>query len=131
MLIEAGANINAQDKNGETPLKNALDNKDVKSIKFLLERGADVNSHWNFGESFRQNPLYSAVNIGNIEAVKLLLDYGADRDIVIKDGREKSLQTPLMIAQEKNHTDVVELLQNYKGNNVVTFHGVKFQRVID
>jgi ankyrin repeat protein len=53
MMIDAGANLNVQDKNGNTPLHNAarFGNEEIADI--LIEAGADVNilnnagKHWD------------------------------------------------------------------------------------
>lgn len=41
-LLDAGAEINAQDKNGATPLHRAVRTRSAAAVKYLLERGADA-----------------------------------------------------------------------------------------
>ena len=41
LLLNAGAEINAQDKNGATPLHRAVRTRCAAAVQFLLERGAD------------------------------------------------------------------------------------------
>src|SRR5262245_16331030 len=41
-LLDAGAEINAQDKNGASPLHRAVRTRCAAAVKFLLERGADA-----------------------------------------------------------------------------------------
>lgn len=41
VLLKAGASINAQDKNGATPLHRAVRTRCAAAVKFLLEAGAD------------------------------------------------------------------------------------------
>lgn len=40
LLIEKGADVNAKDKNGNTPLKNALSHGKTEIAEFLREAGA-------------------------------------------------------------------------------------------
>src|SRR5262249_19807146 len=41
-LLDAGAGINTQDKNGASPLHRAVRTRCAAAVKFLLERGADA-----------------------------------------------------------------------------------------
>jgi hypothetical protein len=41
-LLDAGAEINAQDKNGATPLHRAVRTRCATAVKYLLERGSDA-----------------------------------------------------------------------------------------
>ena len=41
LLLDAGAEINAQDKNGATPLHRAVRTRCAAAVKCLLDRGAD------------------------------------------------------------------------------------------
>ena len=73
-LIAAGANVNAADEYGETPLTLACANGDVPLVESLLKAGADPKvARWN-GET----ALMIAAGAGSVEEVKLLLDHGAD-----------------------------------------------------
>jgi ankyrin repeat protein len=75
MLVEAGADIEAADANGITPLINAILNHSVVNVnrtgqsdhlkiaQYLIEAGANVNVQDWYG----QTPLYAAVDIRNLE----------------------------------------------------------------
>lgn len=65
-LLAAGANPNAPNRSGQTPL--AANNGGVEMARLLLEKGADVNA---------SNPLMAAVGKGDLALVKLLLERGA------------------------------------------------------
>ncbi|MCC6005835.1 MAG: ankyrin repeat domain-containing protein [Thermofilum sp.] len=100
-LLEKGADPNARDSSGWTPLHTAVTHGHVNVAKLLIEYGADVNAKtlrgWtplHFASAFRM-PLF----------VKLLLEKGADVNAKDKDGA-----TPLHFAASKGYLDIVELL---------------------
>ena len=41
-LLDAGSDINAQDKNGATPLHRAVRTRSAAAVKYLIERGGDM-----------------------------------------------------------------------------------------
>jgi ankyrin repeat protein len=51
VLLEAGANVNAVDRDGSTPLLNAIRSEKVESARLLLDAGADVTARTRAGES--------------------------------------------------------------------------------
>ena len=97
--IESGADVNAKNNNGNTPLCVASSNEHIEIVKLLLEYGADVNAKNNYGST----PLYLASECGHTEIVKLLLEYGAD----------VNEYTPLYWASYKGHAEIVKLLLEY------------------
>jgi len=74
MLVEAGADVNAKDSDGWTPLYWAISEEKVDNAKILIEVGADVNSKSIDGNS----PLREAIFQGNVKLVSLLIKHGAD-----------------------------------------------------
>jgi ankyrin repeat protein len=94
LLLAYGADVNAMDNTGSTPLCEAA-NKDVAEL--LLAHGADVN-----GRSNLWPPLHSAALHGHKDVVELLLAHGVDVNV-----RDKGGATPLHMAGSK---DVGELL---------------------
>jgi hypothetical protein len=86
LLADAGANVNARDSDGNTPLHETF-LTDVE--KELLERGADVNARNKDGET----PIFT--NVDN-EAIPLFIERGADLTI-----RNNNGQTVMEAAQEK------------------------------
>ena len=103
-LLRKGADVNAKEFNGYTPLMWAVAHTGhVEIVKVLLEKGADVSVR---GKSKNETPLGIASHFGGLEIVRLLLDKGADITAKDNDG-----STPLMLATRRNHKAVVALLR--------------------
>jgi ankyrin repeat protein len=75
-LIEDGYNINAQDKNGWTPLHFAAQEGSVEVSKFLIKSGANVHIKDDIGNT----PLWVATmnSHKDDEVIKLLANSGSD-----------------------------------------------------
>ena len=86
----------------------------IEILKILLEaEGIDVNENLNIWGEIDHHcntpPLYSACKNGHLEAVKLLLNVkGID---VNKKSYKNNGESPLDIAEEKNHNEIAQLLQ--------------------
>ena len=76
LLGQAGANVNARDSLGNTPLHDTV-SLDVQEE--LLKLGADVNAQNNSG----QTPLFT---VGNYDAIPLFIKHGADPTLQNKKG---------------------------------------------
>lgn len=83
LLLDNGANIEAQDNDGKTPLFVAAEKGNVATLKLLLEAGAKVD-HIETG--FGMTPLQWASDNGRLEIVKHLLAAGADVNAVDNRG---------------------------------------------
>ncbi|KAF5338867.1 hypothetical protein D9758_015555 [Tetrapyrgos nigripes] len=113
LLIEEGANINAQGGKYGTPLLAAVSMQNKDTVKLLLEKGADVNAQGgNYG-----TPLQAALFKGYDEIVKLLFENGAD---VNAQGGEYG--TALQAALCMGYEDIARLLLE-KGADVNAQHG--------
>src|SRR5690606_9083598 len=75
LLLEAGAEVDAPNADGQTTLMLAARTGSVEVAKRLLARGADVNARELWRE---QTALMWAADGGFAELAKLLLDHGAD-----------------------------------------------------
>ncbi|HJR69689.1 MAG TPA: ankyrin repeat domain-containing protein, partial [Gammaproteobacteria bacterium] len=100
-LIAEGADVNAAQGDGTTPLHWAAYRLDADLVERLLERGANANTANRFGA----RPLSEAAKAANAEIVGLLLEAGAEVDAVNADG-----QTALMLAARTGSTEVASAL---------------------
>ena len=84
-LLEGGADPNARDEDGSTPLHRAAGyNKDPAIISVLLKAGADPKTRDEWG----QTPLHEAARSnGNPEVITALLEAGADPQAQDESGR--------------------------------------------
>lgn len=84
-LLGAGASVNVQNQDGDTPLMSAIGNRDIALM--LLDSGANVKLVNNGGET----ALMYASGQHRTGMIKVLVDKGADINAKNKQG-----QTPLM-----------------------------------
>lgn len=92
-----------------TTLFAAADRGDLDMVKFLVERGANLEIASEGGSyAYEWSPIYAAVVSGHEEIVKYLLDHGANPNHGRNTGR-----TPLHAAAEKGHLRVVQYLVDH------------------
>ena len=139
LLLEHGADATAQDNNGWTPLHLASQNGHEDIALALLEHGADANAQDVEGWT----PLHQASGGGYVEVTRLLLEHRANTcqdlykssspdlksghgdvdipktlleyDVEAADAKDKSW-TPLHLASQEGHLEVVRLLVDSGGN---------------
>lgn len=109
-LAGLGANLNIEDKRGQTLLTHAISKSEPHLIKTLLEVGADPDQA---APSFGSSPLPMALTENQPTIAQLLLQYGASPNTVNNDG-----QSALHIAVAKRDEALVTLLLERKGIEV-------------
>ena len=101
--------INAQTKDGKTPLYVACENRKPQAVEALLEQGADTKlSESHFGLT----PLHIACLVGDTLTVQRMLNRGA-KDI---NGQSSDGSTPLFLAACVGHVDIIRLLLDWGGD---------------
>ncbi|CAI0652615.1 unnamed protein product [Colletotrichum noveboracense] len=101
LLLDANADLEAEDGNGETPLTMAASKGHDGVLQLLIDRKANIEATGRNGSS----PLAIAAYEGHVRISRLLLDHGANANARDDDGI-----TPLHLAARKNHHHVVRLL---------------------
>lgn len=134
VLVENGFDLESRIKGWEedypagydyTPLMIAAAINDYDMVKFLVEKGADVNAKTHFEYSSVVTPLLLSLDYEHIESrydenssvAEYLINNGADINVTNEDG-----ETPLMYASKVHNIKVIELLIQ-KGADVNFYKG--------
>ena len=133
-LVKKGANINAEDRDGITPLYLSVVDGKKEIVEYLLKKGAKRSLDKDDGETllhlaasigiveivelllkrgeninakknFDITPLHQAAAFGNKEVTEFLIEKGADVNAV-----SKVAGTPLFQARVANRQEIVEIL---------------------
>lgn len=132
VLVENGFDLESRIKGWEedypddydyTPLMIAAAINDYDMVKFLVEKGADVNAKTHFEYSSVVTPLLLSLDYEHIESrydenssvAEYLINNGADINVTNEDG-----ETPLMYASKVHNIKVIELLIQ-KGADINAF----------
>uniref|UniRef100_A0A1B6CRZ2 Uncharacterized protein n=1 Tax=Clastoptera arizonana TaxID=38151 RepID=A0A1B6CRZ2_9HEMI len=109
-LIEFGANLNAKDIAGFTPLHDAIINKNINISKYLLDQGADPMVK---EDDYGFYPFHYACRMNNLKFIQLLLKKMLEiKDFSINtvgfDGR-----SPLMLSISSKNIKIIQLLLDH------------------
>lgn len=101
-LIARGADINAQDKDGHTPLTWAAWNRNIEIVqRLIVDKNANVNAQNKIGYT----PLLVAARRNNLAIVQLLVGKGAN-----VNAQDQCGETPLIFAASHGNLAMVQLL---------------------
>ncbi|XP_047461655.1 histone-lysine N-methyltransferase EHMT2 isoform X2 [Mugil cephalus] len=104
MLVQAGAQVDAQDKDMRTPLLEAIINNHIEVARYLIQNGACVYHVEEDGYT----GLHHAAKLGNLEIVNMLLETGQ----VDVNAQDSGGWTPIIWAAEHKHVKVIKALLN-------------------
>jgi ankyrin repeat protein len=114
MLVEKGADIHAKDGlegflwmggGGGTPLIEAAKTRDIRTVRYLLDKGAAVNARDHVGA----NALLQAAARGSVDIARLLMERGADVNVKASAWE----MTPLITAVQRESAEMVELMLSH------------------
>ena len=121
-LISEGADLDASDFRGNTPIYLAASKGHADVVEALAQAGADVDIDNSFGST----PLHVASRYGHVDVIRVLVTYGANVDVVGQPGNTSNLlndgsasgllrrgpqsSTPLMKAARAGEIDAVKVL---------------------
>jgi Ankyrin repeats (3 copies) len=106
-----GQKADARDSEGSTPLHNAAKNGHVEIVQLLLDWGSAIEARDRLGRS----ALHWSVAAGRLSVMRLLLQRGSQPGVT----NTPMGLSPMMIAAEKGHEEILELLAEYEANQSV------------
>ncbi|KAJ9543448.1 hypothetical protein OSB04_023155 [Centaurea solstitialis] len=135
VLVDAGADVNRRDPDGESVMDSAVRSGNVEMVRFLIESGFVIDhlndrflhvaasANWvemmevlcmayldtdvDSVDSEGRTPLHIGASCGHIEVLEFLITLGSDPDRADPNG-----WTPLHCASNEGHLAAVELLLN-------------------
>ena len=108
LLISRGADINALDRGGKSPLSKAVKFQKPDFVELLLKGGADVNIRCLYSG---RTPLHEAtLRHGDLDIAQSLISHGANVNALVLDHGIYEGSSPLSTAIAAQSPDFVELL---------------------
>uniref|UniRef100_A0A8D0D4C1 Euchromatic histone-lysine N-methyltransferase 2 n=1 Tax=Sander lucioperca TaxID=283035 RepID=A0A8D0D4C1_SANLU len=100
ILVQAGAQVDALDKDRRTPLLEAIINNHIEVAHYLVQNGACEDDGYT--------GLHHAAKLGNLEIVNMLLETGQ----VDVNAQDSGGWTPIIWSAEHKHVEVIKVLLN-------------------
>jgi ankyrin repeat protein len=97
LLLDYGADINGTNTGLDTPLQRAILKHNLQTVKYFIERGADVNLLTCDGH--KNSTIEVAILTNKLEIIDCLIEPGANLN-----ARDRDLLTPLYFAVVNNKT---------------------------
>jgi hypothetical protein len=121
MLVENGADVDAQDVHGATPLFCALSfngNEDV--VAYLIQKGADINHAIKFKD---RSVLKVAIKNANLAYARMLCEAGADtcKKTHLGYGALHSALERLVTTKNEVYREIIDVLCEHKALESVRF----------
>lgn len=106
LLLKYGADINATESWGQTPVLLAAQKGSATLLRLLIDHGALIDV---VSKVQSESPLHACCKCQNLECVQLLLDAGGD--VTIRNGAG---QTPLHESMKNYFHLVIHILSKYQ-----------------
>ncbi|MFC7677367.1 ankyrin repeat domain-containing protein [Paenibacillus sp. GCM10028914] len=118
LIHELGLDIK---QHGGPVLRQAVSDHDLKTIRYLLDTGVDINyNKSDMVYPYQASPLTVAARMGNLNMVKFLIEHGADVTLTEKGG-----ERAYTIAVSNKDTVMADYLRSLEP---IDFHNVENKR---
>ncbi|HNX52235.1 MAG TPA: ankyrin repeat domain-containing protein [Pontiellaceae bacterium] len=101
-LVKKGGDVNAQGKDGITPLLWALIKQNEKGLQALLEQGADPNIITTRANGEKFSVLHLAAIMENPDYLRLALEHGGNPNLVDPDSGKTPVYEAIMNRRREN-----------------------------
>ena len=90
-----------------------LKKENWEMVKYLIDKGADANTEYEYNYNKSKTALIIASEKENLEMVKYLVEHGAD-----VNAKNKSGKTALIMASEKGNLEIVKYLVEHSASDI-------------